>query len=99
MSNDNTNKPSPIDAKEDRIDAAAQLCAHGVLNKISQTVGHFDDKLKVVTERQVDISDKISAENEKFSKCNDQFRLQDMIDTTAHYHDKLVSPTTLVQLQ
>ena len=33
----------------------------------------------------------MSAENEKFTKSANQFRLQDLIDTTQFYHEKLVN--------
>ena len=71
--------------------AAINQCTSGLISRLEPTVKRFDAKLKVANERQSELAERIEAENEKFSKSEEQFPMEEMIGKTKRYHDKLAS--------
>jgi hypothetical protein len=71
--------------------AAVSKCTTGLMSRLEPTLKHVDARLKAVNERQADLAEKVEAENDKFSKSEEQFQIEEMIAKTKAYLEKLVS--------
>ena len=67
----------------------AQL-TRGLLEKFESPIADITSKLSDLSVQQIDLADATAAESEKFSRVPEgEQSLQDMIDTTKVYHNKL----------
>lgn len=64
-------------------------CTRGLLDQFQPQADKIREKLTSLTEKQLDLSDKVSAQGEKFEKTEQEFNLKDMLKKTRAYHGKL----------
>ncbi len=70
---------------------AIDNCTKGLVEKFEGPVRGIEESLKVINNRQSQIEDKLTAENEKFDKVAEEYKLDAMIQKTRLYRDKLNS--------
>ena len=69
---------------------AEELCSQAlVLGVIQPTLQSIKTQLEKVSEKQIELTDKVAAENEKYAKSEEEFQLEAILDRTRKYHDKL----------
>ena len=83
----------PVMAEDATASSATAIdqCKRGLISRVEPTVKRFDAKLRVTNERQSELAERIEAENEKFSKSEEQFPMDEMIAKTKRYHDKFAA--------
>jgi len=68
-----------------------ELCTKGLVEKFNSPVQGIDAALEVVNNRSISIQDKLIGENEKFEKVAEEYKMQEMIQKTRQYHQKLTN--------
>ena len=74
----------------DRKDAV-ELCTRGLLERVGPTRQTSIQSLKKITDRQIDLSDQVSAEKEKFAIRAQESQFAEMVEKTKNYQQKLLS--------
>lgn len=64
-------------------------CTRGLIEKFESPVQGIDASLEVINNRQTLLQDKLTGENEKFEKVNEEYKINEMIQKTRQYHSKL----------
>ena len=66
-----------------------EKCTKGLINKFESPVQGIDSTIEVINNRQSAITDKLIGENEKFEKVAEEYKIQEMIQKTKLYKQKL----------
>ncbi len=77
--------------KDPSVEAAAvsRLCAAGLLGRLQPDLEGLNKRLERLSARQMDVGDRVAAEEEKFSRAEEQFRLREMVERTRRYGAKV----------
>ena len=67
-----------------------QECTRGLLEQFVPQADKVREKLTSLTEKQLDLSDKVAAQGEKFDKTEQEYDLDQMLKKTRAYHGKLI---------
>ena len=70
--------------------AAVQLCSQGLVQGVVQpTLDPIGTQLQKINDKQIELADKVAAENEKYARSEEEFQLDAILDRTRKYHLKL----------
>ncbi len=70
---------------------AIDKCTGGLVEKFEGPVRGIEESMKVINNRQSQLVDKLTAENERFETVEEECKLDNMVQKTKLYRDKLAS--------
>lgn len=68
---------------------AIEDCTKGLLDKLNIPAAHSKTGLDIVNSRQAHLADRVSIENDRFQRLKEEFNLEEAIQKTRFYHQKL----------